>query len=391
MQIIGVRLKKAGRILFFEPDDSEIVKGDSVIVETSRGIECAQVVIAPRELPESENVETEPGLPLQKIQRKATEEDLLRLEENRAAERRAFDICLKKIEEHALPMKLINVEFTFDVNKIIFSFTADGRVDFRELVRDLAAIFRTRIELRQVGVRDEAKLLGGMGGCGRPLCCASFLGEFIPVSIRMAKDQNLSLNPTKISGVCGRLMCCLKYENDLYCENCPTQNANVILRPKVGSRVVVADGEGKVVSENFARRNATILLDTNRVVIANWDEILPVNEEDMEAVETPAQVEQENSPKEIPTKPVRHERRERYERTERYPRIERTERTEQTEHYEQAERSERYERRERPRRTEAFNRRYNRNENSERLNRNERPPRSPRTDKPRRPRRDPKK
>ncbi|MBR4382265.1 MAG: stage 0 sporulation family protein [Selenomonadaceae bacterium] len=389
MQIIGVRLKKAGKILFFEPDDSEIVKGDSVIVETSRGIECAQVVIEPRELPESENAETEPGLPLQKIQRKATEEDLLRLEENRAAERRAFDICLQKIEEHALPMKLINVEFTFDVNKIIFSFTADGRVDFRELVRDLAAIFRTRIELRQVGVRDEAKLLGGMGGCGRPLCCASFLGEFIPVSIRMAKDQNLSLNPTKISGVCGRLMCCLKYENDLYCENCPAQNPNVTLRPKVGSRVVVADGEGKVVSENFARRNATILLDTNRIVVVGWDEILPVNEEDMEAVETPAQIiESEKLPEETPPKPVRRERRERYERTERYQRTAQTERYEQNERYEQ---TERYERRERPRRTETFNRRYNRNENSERVNRNERPPRPPRTDRPRRPRRDPKK
>ena len=373
MQIIGVRLKKAGKILFFEPDDSEIVKGDSVIVETSRGIECAQVVIAPRELPEAENAETEPGVPLQKIQRKATESDLLKLEENRAAERRAFDICLKKIEEHALPMKLINVEFTFDVNKIIFSFTADGRVDFRELVRDLAAIFRTRIELRQVGVRDEAKLLGGMGGCGRPLCCASFLGEFIPVSIRMAKDQNLSLNPTKISGVCGRLMCCLKYENDLYCENCPTQNANVTMRPKVGSRVIVADGEGKVVSENFARRNATILLDTNRIVVAGWDEILPVNEEDMEPVDMSAQFELEKSPEEIPPKPARHERRERY------PRTEQTESNERPEHYER-----------RPRRTEAFNRRYGRNENSERVNRNERPPRPPRTDKPRRPRRDPK-
>ena len=375
MQIIGVRLKKAGKILFFEPDDSEIVKGDSVIVETSRGIECAQVVIDPRELPESENAESEPGLPLKKIQRKATEADLRKLEENQVGERRAFEIGLQKIAEHALPMKLINVEFTFDVNKIIFSFTAEGRVDFRELVRDLAYIFRTRIELRQVGVRDEAKLLGGMGGCGRPLCCASFLGEFIPVSIRMAKDQNLSLNPTKISGVCGRLMCCLKYENDLYCENCPAQNPNVTLRPKVGSRVVVADGEGKIVSENFARRNATILLDTNRIVVANWDEILPVNEEDMEAVETPAQIEQ--VPEE-PPKPARHERRERYPRPER------------TEQSSRAEQAERYEKRERPRRTEAFNRRYNRNENSERVNRNERPPK-PRTDKPRRPRRDPKK
>ena len=368
MQIIGVRLKKAGKILFFEPDDSEIVKGDSVIVETVRGLEFGKVVIEPRELPEAETVESEPGLPLKKIYRKATEADLRRLAENQAGEKRAFDICLQKIAEHNLPMKLINVEFTFDVNKIIFFFTADGRVDFRDLVRDLASIFRTRIELRQVGVRDEAKLLGGMGGCGRPLCCASFLGEFIPVSIRMAKDQNLSLNPTKISGVCGRLMCCLKYENDLYCEHCPTQNSNITLRPKVGSRVVVADGEGKVVSENVARRNATILLDTNKIVVAGWDEILPVNEEDLEAVDESAQV--DKPPEEPPPKPIRHERRERTERQEK---------------------TERHERTERPRRTENFNRRYNRNENFERTNRNERPPRS-RSDKPRRPpRRDPKK
>ena len=367
MQVIGVRLKKAGRILYFEPNDEELAKGDSVLVETSRGLECGKIVVGARELVEGETVESEPGLPLRKIYRKATEQDLIQLEENHADEKRAFQICQEKIQEHGLPMKLINVEFTFDVNKIIFFFTADGRVDFRDLVRDLASIFRTRIELRQVGVRDEAKLLGGMGGCGRPLCCASFLGDFIPVSIRMAKDQNLSLNPTKISGVCGRLMCCLKYENDLYCEHCPTQNSNITLRPKVGSRVVVADGEGKVISENFARRNATILLDTNKIVVVGWDEILPVNEEDLEAVDESAQI---DKPPEEPPKPIRHERRERTERHEK---------------------TERHERAERPRRTENFNRRYNRNENFERTNRNERPPRS-RSDKPRRPpRRDPKK
>ena len=358
MQIIGVRLKKAGKLLFYEPDGSEIVKGDSVIVETSRGLECGRVVVAPHELPVTENPESEPGIPLQKIYRKATEADLRRVEENRAAEQRAFDICLEKIAEHDLPMKLINVEFTFDVTKMIFFFTADGRVDFRELVRDLASIFRTRIELRQVGVRDEAKLLGGMGGCGRPLCCASFLGEFIPVSIRMAKDQNLSLNPTKISGVCGRLMCCLKYENDLYCENCPAQ-PSVTFRPKVSSRVVVADGEGKVVAVSFSRRNATILLDTNKTVVAGWEDILPVNADDFEAVEeNSAQI----SSEEIPSPPSKTER---YERSERP---------------EKAERSER----ERPRRTEVFNRRYSRNENSERVN--NRPERSsrPRGERPRR-------
>lgn len=343
MQIIGVRLKKAGKIYFFEPNDEDIAKGDSVIVETARGLECGKVIVAPRELAADENPESEPGLPLKKICRKATEDDLIQLEENHAAEKRAFEICLQKIAEHDLPMKLINVEFTFDVNKIIFFFTADGRVDFRGLVRDLAAIFRTRIELRQVGVRDEAKLLGGMGGCGRPLCCASFLGEFIPVSIRMAKDQNLSLNPTKISGVCGRLMCCLKYENDLYCENCPRQS--VTFRPKVGSRVVMADGEGKVVAVSYSRRNATILLDTNKTVVAGWEDILPVNAEDFESADEDAPVE-EPAPK--PERP------------------------------------------ERPRRTEAFNRRYSRNENPERAPHPERPTR-PRGDRTRRQPREPKK
>lgn len=347
MQILGVRIKKAGRILYFEPNEEEIAINDFVIVETSRGMECGKVVVAPRELSIEENIESEPGVPLSKIYRKATAEDLIRVEENRESEKLAFEICMQKIAEHGLPMKLINVEYTFDVNKIIFFFTADGRVDFRELVRDLAAIFRTRIELRQVGVRDEAKLLGGMGGCGRPLCCATFLGEFIPVSIRMAKDQNLSLNPTKISGVCGRLMCCLKYENDLYCENCPKQT--VILKPRVGSRVVVADGEGKVVAVSFSRRNATILLDTNKTVVAGWEDILPVNAEDFEAIEEPPKIEEEPpKPVEEPPKPP-----------------------------------EKPFKRERPRRVEAFNRRYSRNEKFEQENRPERPIK-PRGDKNRR-------
>ena len=388
MQVIGVRLKKAGRIHFFEPDDSEIVKGDWVLVETIRGLECAQVVVGPRDMPFEENpesnsesnLESEPGLPIKKIYRKADEADLRQLEENHAAEKYAFDVCLEKIKEHGLPMNLINVEFTFDVNKIIFSFTADGRVDFRDLVRDLAFIFRTRIELRQVGVRDEAKLLGGMGGCGRPLCCASFLGDFVPVSIRMAKDQNLSLNPTKISGVCGRLMCCLKFENDLYCENCPQQN--VIFRPKQGSRVIVADGEGKVVAVSFSRRNATILLDTNKTIVASWEDILPVNAEDFEPVEENIPDEEiktvEPSPPTETEKPFRRERPERFERRENF---------ERREHTESPERSERPER---PRRTEAFNRRYSRPENIDRDNRPERPTRT-RGDRTRRqPRRDPK-
>lgn len=342
MQILGVRIKKAGRILFFEPNEEELSIGDSVIVETSRGLECLKVVVAPRELLTEEAPESEPGIPLKQIFRKATAEDLAQLERNHEEEKYAFEVCRRKIIEHELPMKLINVECTFDLNKIIFSFTADGRIDFRELVRDLAAIFRTRIELRQVGVRDEAKLLGGMGGCGRPLCCAAFLGDFVSVSIRMAKEQNLSLNPTKISGVCGRLMCCLKYENDLYCEECPHQNVTT-LKPKVGSRVVVADGEGKVVAVSFSRRNATILLDTNKTIVASWEDILPVNAEDFESVEEPAPVEEEVKPVEVPPpKPERPQR---------------------------------------PRRTDAFNRRYNRKENAE--HKPERPPR-PRGDRTRR-------
>lgn len=340
MQIIGIKIKKAGRLLLFEPNEEEIKLGDWVIAETSRGLECGKVVMAPRELISEEMPESEPGLPIKPILRKATAEDLLQLEHNHEEEKYAFEVCRQKIIEHELPMKLINVECTFDINKIIFFFTADGRVDFRDLVRDLAAIFRTRIELRQVGVRDEAKLLGGMGGCGRPMCCSTFLGDFIPVSIRMAKEQNLSLNPTKISGVCGRLMCCLKYENDLYCEECPRQN--ITFKPKVGSRVVAADGEGKVVAVSFSRRNATILLDTNKTVVASWEDILPVNVEELETVETVEQVDEEEvTPVEEPTPP----------KPEPQPRTER------------------------PRRAETFNRRYNRKENVERDNHPERPKR----------------
>ena len=334
MQIIGIRIRKAGRIFFFEPSEEELEKGDWVLVDTSRGLECGKIVVGPRELLADEKIETEPGLPLRKIYRKAYEDDLKQLARNQAEEKYAFEVCQSKIKERELPMKLINVESTFDFNKIIFFFTADGRVDFRDLVRDLASIFRTRIELRQVGVRDQAKCLGGMGGCGRPLCCASFLGDFIPVSIRMAKDQNLSLNPTKISGVCGRLMCCLKYEDDLYCENLP--RTNVMFRPRNGSRVVVADGEGKVVAVNFSRRNATILLDTNKTVVASWEDILPVNAEDFEAIEEPAQKPSVEPPPK-PERPPRHER---------------------------------------PRKADTFNRRYNRSESVDRKNRSQRPQKS---------------
>jgi cell fate regulator YaaT (PSP1 superfamily) len=213
VEVVGVRFKQAGKVYYFSPGDLKLAKYDKVIVETTRGIEFGELVITSRQVEEQELV-----LPLKQVIRKAAPEDEQILEQNKAKEKEAFQVCLKKITEHHLPMKLVDVEYTFDSNKIIFSFTADGRVDFRELVKDLASVFRTRIELRQIGVRDEAKMIGGVGSCGRVLCCASFLGDFEPVSIRMAKDQKLSLNPTKISGICGRLMCCLKYENDGYCE-----------------------------------------------------------------------------------------------------------------------------------------------------------------------------
>jgi cell fate regulator YaaT (PSP1 superfamily) len=209
--IVGIRFKKAGKIYYFEPGDISLETGSFVIVETSRGQEFGEVVVGPKEVADNEVIH-----PLKKVLRRADEEDCQRILENRQKEEEAFDAGLQKIGEHNLDMKLVDVEYTFDRSKIIFYFTADGRIDFRELVKDLASVFRTRIELRQIGVRDEAKMIGGLGPCGRILCCHTFLGEFEPVSIRMAKDQNLSLNPTKISGVCGRLMCCLRYESDTY-------------------------------------------------------------------------------------------------------------------------------------------------------------------------------
>lgn len=218
--VVGVRFKPAGKIYYFDSEDIEILAGEHVIVETIRGIEYGEVVLGKRELGEEHLV-----LPLKKVIRKANEEDEQKYTKNKEKEQSAIKACKEKIKLHDLPMHLIDVEYTFDMGKIIFYFTSEGRVDFRELVKDLAAIFKTRIELRQIGVRDEAKMLGGVGACGRNLCCHAFLGEFEPVSIRMAKEQNLSLNPAKISGICGRLMCCLKYESECYaekgsCEGC---------------------------------------------------------------------------------------------------------------------------------------------------------------------------
>ncbi len=213
VKVVGVRFKKAGKVYYFDPGDLAIEVGHRVIVETARGTEHGEVVVGIKEVKEEDVIQ-----PLKQVIRIATEADHEHMEENRVKAAKAFDIALEKIERHGLPMKLIDSEYTFDDSKLIFYFTADGRVDFRELVKDLASVFKTRIELRQIGVRDEAKVIGGIGPCGRSLCCASFLGDFEPVSIRMAKEQNLSLNPTKISGICGRLMCCLKYESDVYKE-----------------------------------------------------------------------------------------------------------------------------------------------------------------------------
>lgn len=264
INVVGIRFKKAGKIYYFAPQDTGVEVGDHAIVETARGLEYGEVVIGNREVEETKLVSQ-----LKPVIRKATEEDKVKVAENKVREREAFNICLRKIAAHELPMRLIDVEFTFDVNKIIFYFTADGRIDFRELVKDLAAVFRTRIELRQIGVRDEAKMLGGIGGCGRPLCCATFLGDFEPVSIRMAKDQNLSLNPSKISGVCGRLMCCLKYENDVYCSgNCEKRHHYERVEiPKVGSLVVTPLGEGRVTSVNRALRVASVQLTPDNIIL----------------------------------------------------------------------------------------------------------------------------
>lgn len=229
-KVVGVRFRNVGKIYYFSPKDYEIKTGDHVIVETARGIEYGKVVLAPREVGEEDVVH-----PLKEVLRVATKEDDEREAQNRVREREAFKICQKKIREHGLEMKLIDAEYTFDNNKVLFYFTADGRIDFRELVKDLAAVFRTRIELRQIGVRDETKIRGGLGICGRPLCCSTYLTEFAAVSIKMAKEQNLSLNPTKISGVCGRLMCCLTNEEETY----EVLNSQL---PSVGDMVTTSDG-----------------------------------------------------------------------------------------------------------------------------------------------------
>ena len=248
-QIIGVRFKKVGKVYYFDPCGIQTEIGQHVIVETARGVEYGEVALANRDVAEGEVVK-----PLKKLIRVATNSDVKVVETNQKRAKEAFHICEQKIAEHKLDMKLVSVEYTFDLNKVLFYFTADGRVDFRELVKDLASVFRTRIELRQIGVRDEAKVLGGLGICGRPLCCASFLDDFQPVSINMAKQQNLSLNPTKISGTCGRLMCCLKYEQEA-CEEMSR------VTPRGESTVQTPDGVGVVLSTSMLRGTCVVQLE----------------------------------------------------------------------------------------------------------------------------------
>lgn len=248
-RVIGVRFRPAGKIYYFAPGKFHIRQGDKVIVETARGIEFGTVVTGPKEVKDEEVMQ-----PLKSVIRIATEEDKRAEEKNREKEKEAFEICLEKIRKHNLDMKLINAEYTFDNNKVLFYFTADGRIDFRELVKDLAAVFRTRIELRQIGVRDETKIRGGIGICGRPLCCHTYLSEFAPVSIKMAKEQNLSLNPTKISGVCGRLMCCLTNEEETY------EELNSRL-PAIGDTVTTNEGlKGEVQSVSVLRQLVKVVV-----------------------------------------------------------------------------------------------------------------------------------
>ena len=250
IKVVGIRFQKAGKIYYFDPCEFELETGMHAIVETARGVEMGTVLIPPKEVEDEKVIQ-----PLKPVIRIATDEDEKTIERNREKEKEAFAICKEKILKHELDMKLVNAEYTFDNNKLLFYFTADGRIDFRELVKDLAAVFRTRIELRQIGVRDETKILGGIGICGRPLCCKSYLSDFVPVSIKMAKEQNLSLNPTKISGVCGRLMCCLKNEQETY------EYLNGRL-PAVGDTVTLRDGaKGEVQSVNVLRQMVKVVID----------------------------------------------------------------------------------------------------------------------------------
>ena len=261
INIVGVRFKNAGKIYYFDPVDFEVEQDMDVVVETARGLESGTIVVGKKEIDEESLVS-----PLKPIIRIATEEDTKIYNENKEKAKETFQVCLEKIKEHNLTMYLIDCEYTFDRNKLIFYFTAEGRIDFRELVKDLAAIFKTRIELRQIGVRDEAKSIGGLGPCGRSLCCSSWLGDFQPVSIKMAKDQSLSLNPTKISGICGRLFCCLKYEHDVYVEA-------IEKVPPVGAIVKVDDNKGKVIETNPLLEQVKVEFNDKTIKICMKDEL----------------------------------------------------------------------------------------------------------------------
>lgn len=249
-EVIGVRFKEVGKTYYFDPAKEQYKEGENVIVETSRGVEFGQIIIANRIVDDSEIT-----VPLRPVIRRANEHDYMIVKENKEKEKEAFKICCEKIKKHKLDMKLVKVEYTFDSNKILFYFSAENRVDFRELVKDLASVFKTRIELRQIGVRDQSKMLGGLGVCGRPFCCKTFLGDFQPVSVKMAKEQGLSLSPTKISGTCGRLMCCLKYEQETY---------EHLLRvtPKNGAIVETDEGVGTVVDSNLITGMLKVRLDS---------------------------------------------------------------------------------------------------------------------------------
>ena len=326
-KIIGVRFRNVSKVYYFDPADYTIHYHDHVIVETARGIEYGTVVIAPTELPE----EKIPG-PLAPVLRMATPEDDERERTNREREKEAYRVCKQRIAERGLDMKLIEAEYTFDNSKVLFYFTADGRIDFRELVKDLAGIFRTRIELRQIGVRDETKLLGGLGSCGRPLCCHTWLTEFAPVSIKMAKDQNLSLNPAKISGTCGRLMCCLKNEADTYAY----LNKSM---PGKGDLVTTPDGlQGDVVSVNVLRQKVKVIVDLG-------DDEKEMQEFDVKDITFIPKSKRPKKEQPVKGKGEKAERSEKQERKEKSERGEKQERKERTEHGERQDRKERAERR----------------------------------------------
>ncbi len=342
IKVIGVRFRTAGKIYFFDPLQFQVKRGDHVIVETARGVEYGTVVCAPKEVEEDKVFQ-----PLKAVLRVATERDDEQERANKKKEKEAFHICLEKIRKHNLEMKLIDAEYTFDNNKVLFYFTADGRIDFRELVKDLASVFKTRIELRQIGVRDETKILGGMGSCGRPLCCHTHLSEFIPVSIKMAKEQNLSLNPTKISGVCGRLMCCLKHEEETYEE----LNRNL---PHVGDFVHCDDGaKGEVQSVNVLRQLVKVVIevdDEKEIREYKADQLhfkrrhkkekLEVHDKELEQLEELEKQEQQEKAE----KSSKSQKQERLEKQDRFQRHERSERQDRPEKQQKADRAERQER-----------------------------------------------